>query len=140
MAKYGIVKDVFVSVAGVDLSNHCTDFSVSLGADDIPMQAMGDLYKYGVAGLTTVSLTAKFLNDFSSGSVFATLEPLALNRESTVVAFRHDKTAGVGVLNPTYSGLFYISAAPGLIGGTHGSNSEVSVTFNAASNLTKVTA
>jgi hypothetical protein len=128
MAKYGCVKNAYIKVAGVELSDHCTEMTPAFGNGQLPSHAMGDSQEEFNPGLTTRGLTAKFLNDFAAGSVFATLNPLK-NGAVHVVEYRNDKTDPVTDRNPTFSGLFFITSAAGLIGGAKGANSEVTVTW-----------
>jgi hypothetical protein len=135
--KKGVNKNAYIKVAGVDLSNHCTDLAPVYGNNTLPMQTHGNNQEYSSPGLRTRALTAKFLNDFASGSVFATLNPLK-NGAYHVVEYRDDAGAA-SALNPTYSGLYFISNLTGFIGGAIGSNAEVSVTWNAAGDEAELT-
>ena len=137
MAKYGVYKSGYIKVGNTDLSNHCTALHPETTVPGVPVDAFGDAHAYQSAGIPVKSLTAKFLNDFASGSVFATLNPLKAGA-THVVHYRNDSGA-VSTLNPTHSGLFFISASTGLEGGDRGANSEVSVTWVPAGIETEVT-
>lgn len=137
MSKYGCVKAGYIMVAGVDLSNHCESFTPGYGNASLPAQAMGDSQEYANPGMRTRSLTARFYNDFASGSVFATLNPLK-NGSKHDVQYRHDSGAATA-LNPTYSGSWFITSTNGLIGGTIGGNSMVDVTWAPANAETEKT-
>lgn len=138
MGKYGVVKDCYISVAGVDLSDHCSSLDPVYGNNQLPMHTMGNNQEYFSPGLRTRSLSAKFLMDFASGSVFATLNPLK-NGAYHVVQYRHDNSDGASALNPTYSGLYFISNATGLIGGAIGAQSECTITWTAAGDEAELT-
>lgn len=135
--KKGVNKNAYIQVAGVDLSNHCTDLQPVYGNAELPAQTHGNNQEFSNPGLRKRGLTAKFLNDFASGSVFATLNPLK-NGAKHVVQYRDDAGAA-SALNPTYSGLFFISNLTGFVGGQIGSNAEVSVTWTAAGEEAELT-
>jgi hypothetical protein len=130
MAKFGVCKNAYIQVAGVDLSDHCIELRPSYGAGGVQAHAFGANQEYQNPGLTTRGLTARFINDFAAASVFATLNPLK-NGAKHVVQYRNENTTA-SALNPTYSGLWFISSCDGLVAGTMGSNSEVSVTWTPA--------
>jgi hypothetical protein len=135
--KYGVVKNCFIKVGNTDLSNHCIDLSPDFGVGKVGANAFSDNQAYSNPGLTTRGLKATFINDFASGSVFATLNPLK-DGAKHVVQYRHD-AGTASALNVTYSGLFFITSAPGLIGGKLGSNSEVTVTWEPAGAVAELT-
>jgi len=128
--KYGVLKNAYVEVAGVDLSNHCIELRPTYGVGAVQAHAFGDDQEYSNPGLTTRGLSARFINDFAAASVFATLNPLK-DGAKHVVQYRNENTSA-SALNPTYSGLWFISSCDGLVAGTMGSNSEVSVTWTPA--------
>lgn len=138
MAKHGVMKNAWIEVAGVDLSDHCTDLQPVYGNGAVPAHAMSDNQEYSKPGMRTRGLSAKFLGDFAAGSVFATLNPLK-NGAEHVVQYRND-AGSVGALNPTYSGLYFISNMTGFIGGTIGGNQEVTVTWTPAGDEAEATA
>lgn len=138
MGKYGVCKNAFIEVAGVDLSDHCSDLAPVYGNNTLPMQTHGDNQDYSSPGLRTRALSAKFLNDFASGSVFATLNPLK-NGAYHVVKYRHDKDQPVSALNPTFSGLWFISNATGLVGGAIGAQSECTINWTPAGDEDEIT-
>lgn len=127
MSKYGVIKNGSIKVAGVDLSNHCLGFEPTYGAGALPGAAMGDVQDYSLPGTGVTGLRARFLNDFAAGSVFAVLNPLKYGAPH-VIEYRND-AGSPSALNPTYSGLFFITAVTGLVGGNRGANSEVDCTW-----------
>lgn len=137
MAKYGVVKNAYIKVGNTDLSDHCIDLQPSYGNGAVQAHGMSANQEYSNPGLRTRSITAKFINDFASASVFATLNPLK-NGAKHVLQYRNDATAATA-LNPTYSGLFFISSITGLVAGTLGGNSECSVTWMAAGEESELT-
>lgn len=137
MAKKGVNKNAYIKVNGVDLSNHCTDLQPVYGVGALPAQAHGDDQEYSNPGMRTRALTAKFLQDFAAGSVFATLNPLK-NGTKHVVEYRDD-AGSASALNPTFSGLFFISNLTNFVGGAIGSNAECSVTWTPAGEEAEIT-
>lgn len=128
--KYGVVKNAYIRVAGVDLSDHCIDLRPTYGAGTVQAHAFSDDQEYFNPGLRTRALTAKFINDFAAASVYATLNPLK-NGDKHVIEYRNDAGAA-SALNPTYSGLWFITSTDGLVAGTMGGNSECTVTWSPA--------
>jgi hypothetical protein len=135
--KKGVNKNAYIQVAGVDLSNHCTDLQPTYGNEALQAETHSNSQRYSNPGMRTVGFTAKFLNDFAAGSVFATLNPLKDGRKH-VVQHRDDAGAATA-LNPTCSGLYFISNMTGLTGGAIGSNAEVSVTWTPAGEVAELT-
>jgi hypothetical protein len=138
MGKYGVCKNAYIQVAGVDLSDHCSSLDPTYGNNALPMQTMGNSQEYSSPGLRTRGLSAKFLMDFAAGSVFSTLNPLK-NGAYHVVQYRQDKDAAVSALNPTYSGLWFISNLTGLVGGAIGSQTECTVTWTPSGDEAEIT-
>lgn len=137
MAKHGVVKNPYIEVAGVDLSDHCIDLRPTFGNAGVQAHAFGDDQEYQNPGLRTRALTARFINDFASGKVFATLNPLK-NGAKHVVQYRND-AGSASALNPTFSGLWFITSCDGLVAGTMGSNSETTITWAAAGEESELT-
>jgi len=137
MAKYGVIKNGFIEIGNTDLSNHCTGFTPVYGNAALPNHAMSEDQEYSTPGLRTRSLTATFLNDFAAGNVFAVLNPLK-NGAVHVIQYRHD-AGTASALNPTYSGLWFITNVTGLIGGAKGSSSLVTVTWAPAGTEAELT-
>ena len=130
MSKYGAYKNGYISVAGVNLSDHCTSLHGDTTVPGFPADAFGDAQQYQNPGVPAKTLTAKFLNDFASGSVFATLNPL-VGGAPHVVQWRND-SGSASAQNPTHSGLYFISSTSGFEGGDRNASAEVSVTWTPA--------
>jgi hypothetical protein len=139
MSKFGVLKDAYLSVHGVDLSNHVSRLQYQQSAAEIASHAMGDDYEYSKPGLFRVTCTATFFQDFAAASVDATLDPLWRNRTEFEVKMRANKTLAVSTTNPMYSGQAFISSYRP-IGGAHGENLMAEVTFSPASDWQRVTA
>lgn len=61
--------DAYITVDGVDLSDHCVQVTVNDGQESKEVTAFGDTSKRYRAALGLASIDATFLNDFSTGSV-----------------------------------------------------------------------
>jgi hypothetical protein len=128
--KYGVFKNGYIKVGNTDLSDHCIALHGDTTTPGFPADGFGDAQQYQNPGIPSKTLTAKFLNDFASGSVFATLNPL-VGGAVHVVQWRND-SGPVSVLNVTHSGLYFISSTSGFEGGDRNANAEVSVTWTPA--------
>lgn len=97
---------VGLKIASVDLSDHCTAFTLNRVVDSIEVSAMGDTAHKFVAGLAADSITVSLLNDTAAGSVLATLQAAF----GTTVAFSaiQDKTAAVSATNVLYTGTIFV--------------------------------
>ncbi|MGH2710618.1 MAG: radical SAM protein [Actinomycetota bacterium] len=129
--------DGFVSVNGVDLSDHVAQISISTEAADLDDTAMGDTYHSRIGGLKDWSVTLQFHQDFAAGEVDATLFPLL--GTTTAVIIRPDNSDGVSATNPNYSGSVLVNDYKPLDGSV-GDLAGVSVTWPGAGTLTRATA
>ena len=130
------IVDAFVSVNGVDLSDHVRSVSIDYTADLQEATAMGDLFKVSLGGLKSWSMSVEFNQDYATGEVDATLFPLM--GTSTAVIVRQS-SAVVGVTNPQLSGNVLLSSYPP-IGGSVGDLLTVSASFTGSGTLTRATA
>jgi hypothetical protein len=96
-----VLRDVNISVDGVDLSDHCTAVTVEDSAADVDSTAFGSVYTSAVKGLRTAQITATFQQDFASGSVDAKLDALN-NSDDPFVVEVTPTSAAVGPTNPKY--------------------------------------
>jgi hypothetical protein len=76
MAKF-VMRDGYVQVNNVDLSDHCSSVTVESTADDIDLTAFttAGYREYGV-GFKSATITATFFQDYAAASVHQTLQPL----------------------------------------------------------------
>jgi hypothetical protein len=76
VAKF-VLKDGFIEVNGVNLSDHCSSVTVESTADDVDLTAFttAGYREYGV-GFKSATITATFFQDYAAASVHATLQPL----------------------------------------------------------------
>ena len=96
-----VLKNAFVSVNGVDLSDHLREVTLEATADSQESTAMGDDFREYEGGLKDWTISATFNQDFAAASVDATL--WAALGTKVPVLLRYD--AGVRApTNPDYSG------------------------------------
>lgn len=76
MAKF-VLRDGFIQVNGVNLSDHCSSVTVESSADDIDLTAFTTAgYREFGQGFKDATITATFFQDYAASSVHATLQPL----------------------------------------------------------------
>ena len=135
-----VLTNAFVSVNGVDLSDHVTAVTIETTDDDVEITAMGAVAKAYAKGLGDANMTVTFLQDFAAGKVDATLYPLKAGNTTFTVAVR-PTNAVASPTNPEYritAMLFGYNPLDGSIGDA----SSTDVTFRNASQagMTRVTA
>lgn len=74
-----VLRNVKITVNGTDLSDHCSSVTVNDTADEVEFTSFGAGYREFGQGLKTASIDASFFNDFATGSVIATVEPMYQN-------------------------------------------------------------
>ena len=99
MAKL-VFTNAYVSVAGVDLSDHVHQFTLSEEAAEVESTAFGVGWRERLGGLKTGSITIGFHQDFATSSVEATIGGL-LGGTVAVIVQANGSTAGTA--NPKYS-------------------------------------
>jgi len=99
-----VLRNVFVSVDGTDLSDHFTQITVEDSAAEVDSTAFGSVYTQAMKGLRTAQITGTVQQDFAAASVDATLS--ALNDQDTtfevIVVGDADTTADISATNPGY--------------------------------------
>lgn len=133
-----ILKDAFVSINAVDLSDHVRSVNMQLGVEPQDDTAMGDNTRSAEAGLKIYSLSVDFYQDFAASEVDATLFPL-LSAAAFTVIVRADKTAGMSATNPNYTGSMILTSYPPITGEV-GTEHIVTVEFAAAGDISRATA
>jgi len=83
MAKFAAT-DYKITVGGVDFSANLNSVELTQEADELETTAFGSAWRTRIGGLKTGSVTLNFMQDFGSGSVDATLNPL-LGTIATVI-------------------------------------------------------
>lgn len=106
MAKFTI-KNAFVSIGGVDLSDHLESVVLNYESEEQDITSMQDLTRIMEGGVLNWSMDLNFRQDFASGSVDATIFPLVGTKPTVIV--RADAGA-VSTTNPNYTGVGLISS------------------------------
>lgn len=132
-----VLKDAFISINGVDLSDHVMSATLNYSADLQEDTAMGDGTRTRLAGLKDWSLDVTFKQDFDSGSVDDTLFSL-VGAAAVPIIFRPVKSTAVGPTNPNFSGNAVLETYPPTSNAV-GELSQVSVTLQAAGTLSRAT-
>jgi hypothetical protein len=71
-----VLRNVKITVNGVDLSDHCSSVTLDDSADEVDFTSFGSTYKEFGQGMKTAGIDADFFNDEAAGSVAATHQPL----------------------------------------------------------------
>ena len=101
MAKL-VLKDAFVSINAVDLSDRVESITINYGAETPESQAMSDGTKTRLPGLIDWSVDITFRQDFGASTVDVTLFPL-VGAAAFAVEFR-PTSAAAAATNPKYTG------------------------------------
>ena len=72
----GPITNAFLSVNGVDLSDHVSKITIDDNRDTVDITAMGAVNKVVTKGLGDGKITVDFFQDFASNKVHQTLQPL----------------------------------------------------------------
>lgn len=98
-----IFKDASITVNSIDLSTRCDQVSIEDTADEIEVSTFqSNGYKQYAPGLKDATMTATFYQDFTSGSVHSTLNPLYQNGTEFDVVVKADDGA-VSATNPSFT-------------------------------------
>ena len=106
-----VLTDASVTVNSVDLSDHVTQVVLNYEVDAVEVTAMSDGAHKFTGGLTNVSATVDFQQDFDAASVDATIEPLVGTTTTVVIK---PTTSAVAADNPSYTltGTYVASHTP----------------------------
>lgn len=106
-----VLTDASVTVNSVDLSDHVTQCVLNYEVDAVEVTAMSDQAHKFTGGLTNVSATIDFQQDFAAASVDATIEPLVGTTTTVVIK---PTSGAVAADNPSYtlSGTYVASHTP----------------------------
>jgi len=123
-----ILRDCFIEVDDVELSDHVSSVEVSLEKDEIDTTNFGGDGRERAHGLKNDSFTLNFHQNYSASSVDATLYPI-WDEEKEVTVVVRPRSSAVGIDNPQYSGTcILLSYSP--MSGDVGQLSSTSVTFH----------
>jgi len=124
-----ILRDCFIEVNNVELSDHVSSVEVSLEKDEIDTTNFSGDGRERAHGLKNDSFTLNFQQNYSAASVDATLYPI-WDEESEVTVKVRPRSSATGSDNPEYSGTcILLSYSP--MAGDVGQLSTTSVTFHA---------
>jgi hypothetical protein len=132
-----VLYDAYVSIAGVDLSDHVRSLTLDAGQSLQDDTAMGDTFQSNAAGLATWSVTIEFLQDYAASKVDVTLEGELGIGNSTALIFNPIGST-TSSTNPKYSGTGVLESY-NPISGSVGDQALATATFQSASALTRAT-
>lgn len=128
--------DAYLSIAGNDLSDHVKAVTLNEGIETGDKTAMGDTTRTMKGGLYTWSLTATFHADFAASELDAVIAGLTANEAALEVRPTSD---AVSSTNPKRTGTGLVTSYQPFGGSVGDVPAEASVTFEAASALTRAT-
>lgn len=131
-----VFSDGFISINGVDLSDHAKQITLNYAAEMLDDTVMGDDTRSRAGGLKDWSVTVEFLNDWAASEVDATLFTL-VGSTSTIIV-RPDNSDGVSATNPNYTGTAILESYNPL-GNSVGELATTSPTFQSAGTLSRAT-
>jgi hypothetical protein len=128
-----IATDWKVVINGVVLSDHCFDVQIGDEKEQIDVSGFNPLgAREYLPGTQDQTITLQFLNDWASGSVHATLNPLYTGGSTFPIFVQPDSDAGTSATNPIYGGSANIYSYPP--GATLNERVELTVEFKPAPN------
>lgn len=101
MGKF-VLKDASVTVNSVDISDHVSKVTIATSFNSVDVTAFGAIYKEIAQGIGDASITLDMFQDFTAGSVDATLWPLSQSGSVFPVVVKKDSGA-VSATNPSYT-------------------------------------
>ena len=123
MAKF-YHKQAYVSIGGVDLSDHIANFEINETRAELTTTAFGDHGVRRISGLEDSSVTIDFHEDYAASEVHATIYPLI----GGTVGFNYAPFGTtIGTTNPLYSGNVLVTEWTA--GGAVGDLATVTVTW-----------
>jgi hypothetical protein len=122
-----VLTDVGVVINNIDLSDHVATVTINQNVDAVETTAFGDAGRTRTGGLEDSSITLDFHQDFASGDVSATIEPLIGGTASFLIAPFGTGVAASGTA-PRYTGTVLLTEWTPLNGAV-GDLSTASVTW-----------
>jgi hypothetical protein len=134
-----VLTDAFVTINGVNLSDHIASITISESTDTVETSAFSNSAKTRVSGLEDNSVTLEFHQDFAASNVEATINgsPSLVGTVTTIVA--RPTSASAGATNPQYTFSALCSEWTPL-NGAIGELSTASVTWPISGVITKAVA
>jgi hypothetical protein len=131
-----VLKDAFVSVAGVDLSSYVQSVSLEYAVEPVSIDSMGSNGHLFIAGLQNNSVAITFNQDFAATKVAATLDgQIGLGTTAIVIKATSAATSST---NPSYSIANAFLAGTQPVAGSVGDLAQMSATFTGGT-MTKAT-
>jgi len=132
-----VLTNAFITINGVNLSDHIASVTLTTSEDVIETTAFGTTARTRVAGLADNSIALEFHQDYATSSVEVTIYPL-LGAAPTAVVVKPNGTT-TSASNPAYSFSALVSEWTPLNGAV-GELATASVTWPIDGAITKVTA
>ncbi len=130
MAKQ-VLRNAFISVNGVNLSDHCSSITIEDSAEEVDFTSFSSsAYREFGQGLKDATISATFFQDYAAASVDATLFPLYDSGGTFPVVVRPD-AAVASATNPSYTMTSRLYTYGGVAGGVGDANTR-DVTFRNA--------
>lgn len=130
-----VLTDAYISIGGVDLSDHGQGITLTYECEVQDDTAFGDTTRSGAGGLKNWGMEGTLLQDFATGKTDLTL--FTLVGSTTTCTIRALATA-VSATNPNFTGLGLITSYPP-IGGSVGDMAATTVSIVAAGTLSRAT-
>ena len=121
-----VLTNAFVSVGGVDLSDHSNTVTVNYEIDSVEVTAFGDAGHKFTGGLQNNSIEVTFHQDYAASKTEATLYPLVGTTTTVIVKPNGSTTSAT---NPSYTLSSAFLAAHSPVAGAVGELAATSVTF-----------
>lgn len=102
MARF-VIRDAFIQINSVDLSDHATSVTVETTKEAVDATVFGDDGYSSLHGIPTDTFTVNFHQDFAAAEVDATLWPL-FDAETEFPVLVRPFPDAVSTTNPSYSG------------------------------------
>jgi len=139
MAKF-VLKNAFITVDGVNLSDHCSSVTIETTFDEVDVTGFGGTYKEIIQGMGDATITLNVFQDFAAGSVDATLWPLSQSGATFPVVVRAT-SAVVSATNPQYGMTGVLLNYNPIAGGVgEASTTDVAIRNGAQTGLTRAIA
>jgi hypothetical protein len=121
-----VLTNAFVSIGGVDLSDHSNTVTVNYEIDSVEVTAFGDSGHKFTGGLQNNSIEVTFHQDYAASKTEATLYPLVGTTTTVIVKPNGSVTSAT---NPSYTLSSAFLAAHSPVAGAVGELAATSVTF-----------
>ncbi len=112
-ASVKVIKNGFISVNSVNLSAQLKELTLTYEVEELDKAAMGDATALKHPGLKNWRITAKFFQNYGSGSLNTTLFALVGSETAVPVEVRAENAA-VSASNPKFTGSGYVVKFPPL--------------------------